>query len=203
MRTYAAAIGGALLATLGVASWQARSTASSNTLSPQSSWAAPSGSVLPVSYAANPPLGASGLAGSAMGVPQPTVLRCAPGQQAVVRQAVVDGQIVTAADCAWSAQSGYSAMATQYAATPVADIVEYERPRAVPARYVVRDPAPRRVSYRQERPRRSWQKTALVIGGSAGAGAGVGALAGGKKGALIGAALGGGAASLFEALKRK
>ena len=52
-------------------------------------------------------------------------------------------------------------------------------------------------------PKRSWKKTALVIGGSAGAGAGVGAIAGGKKGALIGAAIGGGAASLFEALKRK
>ena len=52
-------------------------------------------------------------------------------------------------------------------------------------------------------PKRSWQKTALVIGGSAGAGAGVGAIAGGKKGALIGAAIGGGAASIFEAMKRK
>jgi hypothetical protein len=55
-----------------------------------------------------------------------------------------------------------------------------------------------------ERPSgRSWKKTALVIGGSAGAGAGIGALAGGKKGALIGAALGGGAASIYEATKRR
>jgi hypothetical protein len=62
--------------------------------------------------------------------------------------------------------------------------------------------APRTVTRQAEQPKRSWQKTALVIGGSAGAGAGVGAIAGGKKGALIGAAIGGGAASIFEAIKR-
>ena len=50
---------------------------------------------------------------------------------------------------------------------------------------------------------RSWQKTALIIGGTTGAGAGVGGLIGGKKGALIGAAIGGGSATLYEALKRK
>ena len=62
--------------------------------------------------------------------------------------------------------------------------------------------SPRRAAYRETKPRRNWVKTALVIGGSAGAGAGIGALAGGKKGALVGAAVGGGAASLFEAFKR-
>jgi len=50
---------------------------------------------------------------------------------------------------------------------------------------------------------RSWKTTALVIGGSTGAGAGIGAIAGGKKGALIGAALGGGGAAIFEAIKRR
>ena len=47
----------------------------------------------------------------------------------------------------------------------------------------------------------SWQKRALVIGGSAGAGAGVGALIGGKKGALIGAAIGGGGAAIVDVLR--
>ena len=51
--------------------------------------------------------------------------------------------------------------------------------------------------------RASRRTKGLVIGGSAGAGAGVGGLAGGKKGALIGAAIGGGAASIYEAVKRK
>ena len=50
--------------------------------------------------------------------------------------------------------------------------------------------------------KRSWQKSALIIGGSAASGAAVGGMVDGKKGALIGAALGGGAASIFEAVKR-
>ena len=51
--------------------------------------------------------------------------------------------------------------------------------------------------------RRSWQKSALMIGGSAGTGAGIGAIVGGKKGALIGAALGGGSASIYDASRRR
>ncbi|RPI48100.1 MAG: hypothetical protein EHM55_26130, partial [Acidobacteria bacterium] len=54
----------------------------------------------------------------------------------------------------------------------------------------------------EEQPRRSWQKSALLIGGSAGAGAGLGALMGGKKGALSGAAIGGGAAAIYDQVKR-
>lgn len=78
-------------------------------------------------------------------------------------------------------------------------------------------PAPTRTVYRtaqpvqervvvQERatqPRRTWGKTAMVIGGSSATGAGVGGLMGGKKGALVGAAIGGGAASIFEATRRR
>jgi hypothetical protein len=39
--------------------------------------------------------------------------------------------------------------------------------------------------------KRTWEKEALIIGGSAGAGTAIGAVAGGKKGAAIGAAAGG------------
>jgi len=81
-------------------------------------------------------------------------------------------------------------------------MVSLDRPTYVPAREVVRTAASRRIATRETRHRRSWAKTALVIGGSAGAGAGIGAVAGGKKGALVGAAIGGGAASLLEAFKR-
>jgi hypothetical protein len=43
----------------------------------------------------------------------------------------------------------------------------------------------------------------MVIGGSAASGAGVGGIVKGKKGALIGAAIGGGAASIYEATRRR
>ena len=79
------------------------------------------------------------------------------------------------------------------------DIVQ----RPVVRTQTVRPRAQRVVRRAEVEPKRSWKKTALVIGGSAGAGAGIGALAGGKKGALIGAAIGGGAASIYEAIKRK
>jgi hypothetical protein len=39
--------------------------------------------------------------------------------------------------------------------------------------------------------KRAWEKDALIIGGSAGAGTAIGAIAGGKKGAAVGAAAGG------------
>jgi hypothetical protein len=71
---------------------------------------------------------------------------------------------------------------------------------------VYRTSQPDDVVYRSDedvRPERSKTKTALIIGGSAASGAGVGGIIGGKKGALIGAAIGGGAASIYEASKRR
>jgi hypothetical protein len=50
--------------------------------------------------------------------------------------------------------------------------------------------------------KRSWEKEALIIGGSAGAGTGIGALAGGKKGAGIGAAAGGVGGLIFDLMTR-
>jgi hypothetical protein len=62
----------------------------------------------------------------------------------------------------------------------------------------------RRVVREVERPRgRSWQKSAVIIGSSAGIGAGVGAAVGGKKGALIGAAVGGGSAAIWDQATRR
>ena len=60
-----------------------------------------------------------------------------------------------------------------------------------------------RTRYRYARPHRSWGKTALTIAGGAATGAGIGGIAHGKKGALIGSALGGGAATLYESVKRR
>ena len=50
--------------------------------------------------------------------------------------------------------------------------------------------------------KRSWEKEALIIGGSAGAGTAVGAIAGGKKGAAIGAAAGGVGGLIYDLATR-
>jgi hypothetical protein len=50
--------------------------------------------------------------------------------------------------------------------------------------------------------KRSWEKEALIIGGSAGAGTAIGAVAGGKKGAGIGAAAGGVGGLIYDLITR-
>jgi hypothetical protein len=130
---------------------------------------------------------------------------CAPDQQALVQQVPVGTETQTAVRCVGtSAQYGYGSV--DPAAVPVRS--GYVQPAvltsAAPQDFVTAPaPAPRVATVRAPVRKRSWQKTALVIGGSTGAGAGIGGLAGGKKGALIGAAIGGGAASIYEAVKRR
>lgn len=94
------------------------------------------------------------------------------------------------------APNGYGYQSALYAPAQPQYVAErvVERP-------VARRLATQRVSS-EVKPARSWQKSALLIGGSAGAGAGVGALVGGKKGALAGAAIGGGAAAIYDQIKR-
>jgi hypothetical protein len=158
--------------------------------------------------------------------PAPLSVRCEPGQRAVVRQVPSAHGVVTEAACITDAANGWMpppapapashgpAYAQPYvppapAPAPRAIAADYrvEEPQPAPARVVYRD-APARTVYteaptrRVEPERRSWKKSAMIIGGSAGAGAGVGAIAGGKKGALIGAAIGGGGATVYEVAKR-
>ena len=59
------------------------------------------------------------------------------------------------------------------------------------------------IQYVEREPERTKTKTALMIAGSAATGAGVGGAIDGKRGALIGAAIGGGAASIYEAARRR
>ena len=111
--------------------------------------------------------------------------------------------MVFAAPWAMSAQNAQ--IAAPYAPGTALVANEFGQPVAVrPANIVTSraSVAPRRVATAPAKPKRSWQKTALVIGGSAGAGAGIGGMVKGGKGALIGAALGGGAAAIYEAIKR-
>ena len=132
------------------------------------------------------------------------MLQCQPHEEAVMQRALVEGREVQTMTCI-----SRPGMAPAYYAQPYAQPV-YQEPMAT--RPVVRTrqvaPARERVVYTQSREDvrresgRSWGKTAMIIGGSTGAGAGLGGIIGGKKGALIGAAIGGGAATIYESTKR-
>jgi len=67
---------------------------------------------------------------------------------------------------------------------------------------VMRAPAIVQRRSEPQRSTRSWEKEALIIGGSAGAGTAIGALAGGKKGAGVGAAAGGVGGLIYDLLTR-
>ena len=120
-------------------------------------------------------------------------------------------------------QVGQTAYASPYAPYATAFAAQNPCGAMVPAGYVMAQPAPQYASQRVvtsqpvarrtvsqrtyasegvAKPQRSWQKSALLIGGSAAGGAGVGALIGGKKGAGIGALLGGGSAAIYDQVKR-
>ena len=152
----------------------------------------------------------------------PVLLSCPAGQQPLMRQVLVNGAAVPQVECVTAGAVGltaapamlpaaaapmYAAAAPAAYAAPVPVAVSARRPGAAP-RSVPR-PQARRVVYDDDiveyrRPsRRSWQKSALIIGSAAGAGAGVGAPTGGKKGALIGAAVGGGAATVWDQVTRR
>ena len=119
----------------------------------------------------------------------------------------VDGRYILVPDAqpVGFAPTGYAPMGYATAPPPVAaPLVVRQSP--APARvYRTAEPVQEQASVRETtvRPQRSWTKTAMVVGGSAASGAGVGGLVGGKKGALVGAAIGGGAASIYEATRRR
>ena len=134
-------------------------------------------------------------------------MQCQPYEEAVLRRAVVAGREVTDVTCitrnaAYVPQGAY-AQPVSYAPQPVYRDEIVTRP--VTRTRTVSQPARQRVTTARreaESEERSWGKTAMIIGGSSGAGAGIGGLIAGKKGALIGAAIGGGAATVYEARKR-
>ena len=186
---------GAALAALAVFGWTGRAGARED--AGWSTTASPSAVHL-VSNAAQPGLVQPALDAQSM----PLAVSCEPGQRAVLRQVAGPSGVLTEGACVTDARSFATTAPAGFVSQDVID------PTAVrPVRYVTREAVPERVVYRERSARRaasprSWQKRALVIGGSAGAGAGIGALAGGKKGALIGAAVGGGAGTVYELLRK-
>ena len=68
---------------------------------------------------------------------------------------------------------------------------------------ITRSPSVERRAEPAHANKRSWEKEALIIGGSAGAGTAIGALAGGKKGAGIGAAAGGVGGLIYDLITRE
>lgn len=145
--------------------------------------------------------GAATLAGS-------VVVSCEPGQRTLVRQTVVNGQNVAQVECVTGVGTpayhgdpvspyGTTVLAPQAHVVPA--VVTYQpAPRPTVERRVVYERAPARTV----RHGRSWKKSAVIIGSSAGIGAGVGGAVGGKKGALIGAAIGGGSAAIWDQVTR-
>jgi hypothetical protein len=151
------------------------------------------------------------------------VISCGPSQQAQVRSTVQNGVQTSEVTCVDVAVR--PTVTRRVAAAPAAvpspsfqtvayrdDEVSLDDPvtyrpattssvRTRPAVYTVNQDPERPV--RRPEPKRSWQKSAVIIGSSAGAGAGVGAMVGGKKGALIGAAVGGGGAALWDQITRR
>ncbi len=135
----------------------------------------------------------------------PIAVNCGPGQQALIRPSLIAGQTISQVDCVPIAGLPAAAAAYPGMAAPV-PAAYYGAQMDQP---VVYRPAPRQVRYRQA-PRavrrtsgRSWQKSAIIIGSSAGVGAGVGGAVKGKKGALLGAAIGGGVATIWDQATRR
>ena len=149
----------------------------------------------------------------------PVAVNCGPGQQALIRPSLVNGQPISQVDCVQTAQvaAGWptaAPMGVAYSpgggALPVSTVGDLETVRVVERpvyRQAARPASYRTADYPQERrvvrSGRTWQKSALIIGSSAGVGAGVGAAVGGKKGALIGAAVGGGGATIWDQVTRR
>ena len=137
------------------------------------------------------------------------VLQCQPHEEAVWQRALVAGREVQAMTCITRANVAPAYYGQPYAppyAQPVYQPVYRDEMVTRPVARTVNTAPVRRVSTQsRETVRRdsdrSWGKTAMIIGGSSGAGAGIGGLIGGKKGALIGAAIGGGAATIYESTK--
>jgi hypothetical protein len=122
------------------------------------------------------------------------VVECGVGQRAVMEQRRINGRTQVVARCEQGRARGGVAYDEDGRALAT-------RPVAYPSNRTAARRSTRQ--YEGRAPQRSKTKSAMMIAGSAATGAGVGGALKGKKGALVGAAIGGGAASIYEAAKRR
>lgn len=106
---------------------------------------------------------------------------CGTGREAVLQPVAVDGKTSVQIKCIATARERSVASAPAVLAAPAS---------------VTNAPG---VNAKKSR---SVKESALIIGGSAGAGAGIGAIAKGKKGAALGAAIGGVAGTVYDLMTR-
>jgi hypothetical protein len=106
---------------------------------------------------------------------------CGSGREAVLQPVVLNGKTSVQVKCIATARERSVARAASPAASAAV-------PVAAPAV--------------ENKESRSMKESALIIGGSAGAGAGIGAIAKGKKGAALGAAIGGVAGTVYDLMTR-
>ncbi len=159
---------------------------------------------VPIVYSQVPVVAQETAALESVGGQAPVLVSCGAGQQTLVRQIWLNGQPTSQVECVGSAAARGVVYPSAQVRTVSNDEVVYDRVVVQEPRVVRAAQAPvYRQTERAAKPRRSWQKTALIIGGSTAAGAGVGGIVGGKKGALIGAAIGGGGSTIYEAIKRR
>lgn len=102
---------------------------------------------------------------------------CGSGREAVLEPVLVEGRTTVRVKCIATVRE----RSVVSAASPLA-------PALAPAAVAKKS--------------RSTKESALIIGGSAGAGAGIGAIAKGKKGAALGAAIGGVAGTVYDLMTR-
>jgi hypothetical protein len=112
---------------------------------------------------------------------------CGSGREAVLQPVVVNGRTSVQVKCIATVRERSVAST----ASPAVSAASPAAPTAIPA-----------ATAADAKDSRSMKESALIIGGSAGAGAGIGAIAKGKKGAAVGAAIGGVAGRVYDLMTR-
>lgn len=147
----------------------------------------------------------------------PLQVQCEPGQRAVVdtRVSGAPAMVTCVSDARPVAERTPAVAPTTLAPIHASGIIPIAetapsaavRPAVMTAPVEVYRPRPRPATYERRGEaapaRRTWERSAVIIGSSAAVGATVGGLTKGKKGAFIGGIVGGGAATVWDQVTRR